>query len=96
MDKAGLSPVCGPLPGPRDGMSEAGHHRYRNPPSDRPSSAEGNCLNSTGHSPVTEMVTPKILSLPMFPQLATEQQARVVGEIRNSALKRTKQAATEV
>jgi len=42
------------------------------------------------------MVTPKILSLPMFPQLATEQQARVVGEIRNSALKRTKQAATEV
>jgi dTDP-4-amino-4,6-dideoxygalactose transaminase len=44
-----------------------------------------------GDFPVTEMVTPEILSLPMFPQLTTEQQARVVGEIRNLALTQIKE-----
>jgi len=34
-----------------------------------------------GDFPVSEMVTPEILSLPMFPQLTAEQQARVVDEI---------------
>ena len=34
-----------------------------------------------GDFPVTESVTPEILSLPMFPQLTAAQQARVVREI---------------
>jgi dTDP-4-amino-4,6-dideoxygalactose transaminase/acetyltransferase-like isoleucine patch superfamily enzyme len=34
-----------------------------------------------GDFPVTESVTPEILSLPMFPQLTARQQARVVHEI---------------
>jgi dTDP-4-amino-4,6-dideoxygalactose transaminase len=33
--------------------------------------------------PVTERVTPEILSLPMFPQLTAEQQARVVEAVRS-------------
>jgi len=32
---------------------------------------------------VTERVTPEILSLPMFPQLTIEQQARVVEAVRS-------------
>jgi len=47
-----------------------------------------------GDFPVTEMVTPEILSLPMFPQLTAEQQARVVGEIRNFVLSKTKKVGT--
>src|SRR5215472_5392180 len=47
-----------------------------------------------GDFPVTEMVTPEILSLPMFPQLTTEQQARVVGGIRNFVLSKTKKVET--
>jgi len=35
-----------------------------------------------GGFPVTERVAPEILSLPMFPQLAAEQQARVVEAVR--------------
>ena len=34
-----------------------------------------------GDFPVSEMVAPEILSLPMFPQLTAEQQARVIDEI---------------
>ena len=34
-----------------------------------------------GDFPVTETVAPEILSLPMFPHLTAEQQARVIGEI---------------
>jgi dTDP-4-amino-4,6-dideoxygalactose transaminase len=34
----------------------------------------------TGDFPVTEKIAPEIVSLPMFPQLLPEQQARVVGE----------------
>jgi dTDP-4-amino-4,6-dideoxygalactose transaminase len=34
-----------------------------------------------GDFPVTEAVTPEILSLPMFPNLTAEQQARVVDEV---------------
>ena len=34
-----------------------------------------------GDFPVSEMVAPEILSLPMFPQLTAEQQARVVDGI---------------
>jgi dTDP-4-amino-4,6-dideoxygalactose transaminase len=33
-----------------------------------------------GDFPVTERIAPEILSLPMFPQLTPEQQARVVTE----------------
>ena len=47
-----------------------------------------------GDFPVTEMVTPEIISLPMFPQLTAEQQARVVGEIRNFVLSKTKKVET--
>ena len=36
---------------------------------------------SAGDFPVTESVTPEILSLPMFPQLTAFQQARVVREV---------------
>jgi dTDP-4-amino-4,6-dideoxygalactose transaminase/acetyltransferase-like isoleucine patch superfamily enzyme len=36
---------------------------------------------SPGDFPVTESVTPEILSLPMFPQLTARQQSRVVQEI---------------
>lgn len=36
---------------------------------------------NTGDFPVTESVSPEILSLPMFPQLTALQQARVVREI---------------
>lgn len=36
---------------------------------------------SPGDFPVTESITPEILSLPMFPQLTALQQARVVKEI---------------
>jgi dTDP-4-amino-4,6-dideoxygalactose transaminase len=34
-----------------------------------------------GDFPVTEKIAPEIVSLPMFPQLSTEQRERVVGEI---------------
>jgi dTDP-4-amino-4,6-dideoxygalactose transaminase len=36
-----------------------------------------------GDFPVTEEVAPQIVSLPMFPQLTGEEQARVVAEIEN-------------
>lgn len=36
-----------------------------------------------GDFPVTERAAAEIVSLPMFPQLTTEQQVRVVGDIRN-------------
>ena len=36
-----------------------------------------------GDFPVSEMLAPEILSLPMFPQLTAEQQARVVDGIAN-------------
>jgi len=36
-----------------------------------------------GNFPVTERVAREIVSLPMFPQLTTEQQARVVNEIQH-------------
>jgi dTDP-4-amino-4,6-dideoxygalactose transaminase len=36
----------------------------------------------TGDFPVTEKIAPEIVSLPMFPQLAPEQQARVVTETK--------------
>ena len=46
---------------------------------------------NAGDFPVTERVTPEILSLPMFPQLTASQQARVVREVvsfvRESATK---------
>ena len=46
---------------------------------------------NAGDFPVTESVTPEILSLPMFPQLTAPQQARVVREVvsftRESATK---------
>ena len=52
------------------------------------------CLKyRAGDFPVTEMVTEEIVSLPMFPALAMEQQARVVDEIRNCILTRTKKRA---
>ena len=35
-----------------------------------------------GDLPVTENIAPEILSLPMYPQLTTDQQARVIEEIR--------------
>src|SRR5580700_2672914 len=35
----------------------------------------------TGDFPVTEKVAPEIVSLPMFPQLTSEQQARVVDKV---------------
>jgi dTDP-4-amino-4,6-dideoxygalactose transaminase len=38
-----------------------------------------------GSLPVTERVASEILSLPMFPGLATEQQARVVAAIETFA-----------
>ncbi len=38
---------------------------------------------SAGDFPVAERVTPEILSLPMFPQLSSQQQARVAQEISN-------------
>jgi dTDP-4-amino-4,6-dideoxygalactose transaminase len=39
-----------------------------------------------GEFPVTEKAAVEILSLPMFPQLATDQLARVVDEVRNFSL----------
>jgi dTDP-4-amino-4,6-dideoxygalactose transaminase len=36
-----------------------------------------------GDFPVAEKVSAEIISLPMFPQLTSEQQRRVVGEIAN-------------
>jgi dTDP-4-amino-4,6-dideoxygalactose transaminase len=36
--------------------------------------------HKTGAFPVTEKIAPEIVSLPMFPQLTAEQQARVVAE----------------
>ncbi len=36
----------------------------------------------TGDFPVTEKIAPEIVSLPMFPQLTSEQQARVVAETK--------------
>jgi dTDP-4-amino-4,6-dideoxygalactose transaminase len=39
-----------------------------------------------GDFPVTETVTPEIVSLPMFPQLTAEQQARVVDSVLQSVL----------
>ena len=36
---------------------------------------------SKGDFPIAERVAPEILSLPMFPQLRPQQQARVVQEI---------------
>lgn len=43
-------------------------------------------LNSTPwHFPVSEMVATEIVSLPMFPQLTAEQQARVVSEVSQFA-----------
>jgi dTDP-4-amino-4,6-dideoxygalactose transaminase len=38
---------------------------------------------SVGDFPVSERIAAEIVSLPMFPQLTPEQQARVVGEILN-------------
>jgi dTDP-4-amino-4,6-dideoxygalactose transaminase len=35
----------------------------------------------TGDFPVTEKIAPEIVSLPMFPQLRREQQARVVDKV---------------
>jgi dTDP-4-amino-4,6-dideoxygalactose transaminase len=35
----------------------------------------------TGDFPVTERIAPEIVSLPMFPQLTSEQQARVVDKV---------------
>jgi UDP-2-acetamido-2-deoxy-ribo-hexuluronate aminotransferase len=39
-----------------------------------------------GEFPVAENASAEILSLPMFPQLTTDQLARVVDEIRNFSL----------
>ena len=36
---------------------------------------------SKGDFPITELVAPEILSLPMFPQLTEQQQARVAAEV---------------
>jgi len=36
--------------------------------------------HKTGDFPVTERIAPEIVSLPMFPQLTSEQQARIVAE----------------
>jgi len=41
-----------------------------------------------GDFPVTETVTKQILSLPMFPQLTAEQQARVVGALTSAVTRR--------
>jgi hypothetical protein len=38
-----------------------------------------------GDFPITEKAAAEIISLPMFPQLAAEQQARVVDEIKSFA-----------
>ncbi|MGO9085591.1 MAG: DegT/DnrJ/EryC1/StrS family aminotransferase [Candidatus Sulfotelmatobacter sp.] len=49
-----------------------------------------------GDFPVTEKVAAEIVSLPMFPQLTAEQQARVVEEILNfTSMIARKQAETE-
>jgi len=49
-----------------------------------------------GDFPVTEQAAPEILSLPMFPQLTAEQQARVVAEIRSfTSLKTRRPVETE-
>jgi dTDP-4-amino-4,6-dideoxygalactose transaminase len=45
--------------------------------------AYGSLKYSTGDFPVAEKVSSEILSLPMFPQLAPEQQARVIDEIHS-------------
>jgi dTDP-4-amino-4,6-dideoxygalactose transaminase len=39
-----------------------------------------------GDFPVTEMVASQILSLPMFPQLTSEQQHRVCQKVQESAM----------
>jgi dTDP-4-amino-4,6-dideoxygalactose transaminase len=36
--------------------------------------------HKAGDFPVTEKIAPEIVSLPMFPQLTPEQQARIVAE----------------
>jgi len=46
-----------------------------------------------GDFPVTESVTPEILSLPMFPQLTASQQARVVREMVSFARENSAKAA---
>jgi dTDP-4-amino-4,6-dideoxygalactose transaminase/acetyltransferase-like isoleucine patch superfamily enzyme len=55
---------------------------------------------SVGDFPVTEAVTPEILSLPMFPQLTARQQSRVVREIvafsRETASKRSELIETTI
>jgi dTDP-4-amino-4,6-dideoxygalactose transaminase len=38
-----------------------------------------------GDFPVTERIAPEIVSLPMFPQLTAEQQARVVEQVLDYA-----------
>ncbi len=40
-----------------------------------------------GSLPVTEAVTKKVLSLPMYPELSVEQQIRVVEELKNCLVK---------
>jgi dTDP-4-amino-4,6-dideoxygalactose transaminase/acetyltransferase-like isoleucine patch superfamily enzyme len=49
-----------------------------------------------GDFPITESVTPEILSLPMFPQLTAQQQARVVREVLSFVKEKSAKSAEAV
>jgi hypothetical protein len=91
---SGLSPLCCPHCRPRrpDGSSQESGHRHRHSLSDSAASAESlriNELQRKGDFPVTEKAAAEIVSLPMFPQLTAEQQARrFLWPGRNKPLKR--------
>jgi dTDP-4-amino-4,6-dideoxygalactose transaminase len=61
--------------------------------------AYANLGYKTGDFPVTEKIAAEIVSLPMFPQLRAEQQARVVRELTNfleQSASRTEEQALQV
>jgi dTDP-4-amino-4,6-dideoxygalactose transaminase len=49
-----------------------------------------------GDFPVTERVSPEIVSLPMFPQLLAAQQERVAAEVIEFAMKTRGAAESEI